>query len=358
VNLAAVLVIKGNRGSSNPGAGAPFRSVPVSYSRAEIFGKSVLERFVDRLQLWGIHTTAIADRDDFSPRKSAIDTVNVESAGHCNLALKRVLDSYSKRGVSTALVAEIGSYTEFDLRDAVNFHRARKAASSQFHYRHESTGYSLVDLHRIASMSSDEFMKWTNGIQACGCPSYSDVYDQVTYANRLKSAHDVRQLVVDGFLGRCEVFPQGREVKPGVWVQDGTRLHRGARLVAPVYIGAGTRVGRGAVVTRFSNLESNCRIGEESVVANTSVLPGTVVGAGLDFCHAVIRGSEFSDIRRNICFEIEDPALIASASRQHRAAFNNYHGYDSRPASVPEFEYSRYFARAAGRFLEAFRGEA
>jgi NDP-sugar pyrophosphorylase family protein len=81
------------------------------------------------------------------------------------------------------------------------------------------------------------------------------------YVNRLAQARDLRRLVLDAFLSRCEMRPGGREVRPGIWLDEGTRVHKSSRLVAPVYLGRSTKIGPLAVITKFSNVERNCQVG-------------------------------------------------------------------------------------------------
>jgi len=77
--------------------------------------------------------------------------------------------------------------------------------------------------------------------------------------NPLAHARDLRRLVVDALQGRCQLSPVGREIKPRVWVDDGARLHRRARVIAPP-TSAGLRALEDTLITRFSNLESFCQV--------------------------------------------------------------------------------------------------
>jgi carbonic anhydrase/acetyltransferase-like protein (isoleucine patch superfamily) len=175
----------------------------------------------------------------------------------------------------------------------------------------------------------------------------------------LANPRDFRKLAIDAFLGRSSLRPAGREVKPGVWLDNGARVHKGARLVAPCYVGRDTRVHAGAVITRCSNLERNCEVGQGSLVSDASLLPHTMCGKGLDISTAIVDRLDFIDLGRNVIVHIEDPNLISDVPPQKRfvpAYLPEYEEVDRQtPALDPE--YSQYLSRAKGRLLEVFKGE-
>jgi NDP-sugar pyrophosphorylase family protein len=176
------------------------------------------------------------------------------------------------------------------------------------------------------------------------------------YVNRLADGRDLRQLVRDAFLSRCEIKPRGREVRPGVWIDDGARVHKFARLVAPVYVGRSAKVGPSAVITRCSNLERSCQVGEQTVVEASTVLPHTVLGSGLDVSHALVEGDKFVDLQRNVALQIDDPNLLHDATPLKRRvpAHRQYVSPPSHGNDVFEIGYSQYLSRAADRFSEVF----
>jgi NDP-sugar pyrophosphorylase family protein len=130
------------------------------------------------------------------------------------------------------------------------------------------------------------------------------------YVNRLNDARDLRRLAVDAFLGRCAIRPRGREIKPGVWIDDGARVHRSARIVAPAYIGRGTRVRASALITRCSNVERRCLVDYGTAIEDSSMLPYTYVGRGLDLAHSVCDGSRLVNLARNVAVTVEDAKII------------------------------------------------
>jgi carbonic anhydrase/acetyltransferase-like protein (isoleucine patch superfamily) len=265
----------------------------------------------------------------------------------------KALSKYAAQGAGPTLIAELGAYVETDFARAVEFHIGKGRPITRFHDDHGPLAYWIVDAARVASEAR-------LSVPLREALEIATPYGLEGYVNRMADAHDLRQLVIDAFLGRCTITPRGREIRPGVWIDEGVRLHKAARLVAPVYVGRNTRVEPAAVITRFSNLERECQVGEGSVVAHASVLAHTAIGRGLEVANAVVDGGEFVDLRRNIAVKIDDPNLIGEASGRMRAASQRRQSEEpGQRIPMPEPEYS-YLARAAGRLFEAFtfKGEA
>ena len=85
----------------------------------------------------------------------------------------------------------------------------------------------------------------------------------------------------------------------------------------------------------------------------TTVLPHTVLGAGLDVAHAVVDGNKFVDLQRDVALQIDDPILLRdSAPRAMRAEGTQELGTERSL----EFDYSQYLTRAADRLAVLFRG--
>jgi hypothetical protein len=135
------------------------------------------------------------------------------------------------------------------------------------------------------------------------------------YVNRLDGARALRRLVVDSFLGRCAVQPDGIEVEPGVWVHESASVHRRARIVAPAYIGAGAKIRPQALLTQFSNVERGCTVEQGSTVEDSSVLSYTHIGSGLRIRHALVDGRRLENLQHNIAMTIDEPSYVTRAMR-------------------------------------------
>jgi NDP-sugar pyrophosphorylase family protein len=330
-------------------------TLPASLACLELFGQSVLERTVARLKKTGLRNISVI---------AASDCISFHETGEVRIVIpKRTEDRWSivkrallkdvQRGIETVLVAELGAYVELDLPAALQFHRAKGQPVTPLHDSHGSLSYWIVDAARVLSSPDFSFPPDEDRIINAPVP-----FKVQGYVNRLADPRDFRHLVVDAFLGRCSIAPAGREVKPGVWIDEGARLHKTARLVAPSYVGCNTRVQPGAVITRCSNLERNCKVGEGSLVSDASLLPHTMIGRGLDVSTALVDGNDFIDISRNIALRIEDPNLISNVPPvKHVPVYRPEYEEADRPSPDRDLEYSEYLSRAKGRLLEVFKGE-
>ena len=361
MRVSAVLVIN-DRPSSTTGAvddTAPHeRREPSrgSITCADILGQSVLDRTIVRLRNSGVQTISVIGGRNLSslPANRDVEITVVGNSFARWPAAQRTMSQHGRQGSQTVLMIGLGAYMELDVAKAVKFHRAKEAPLTQL-----EDGQGPLDFWVVDS-------KWLN-TAANGCtlpfrygefPGLPVPCRMSGYVNRLAEARDLRRLVLDAFLSRCEIKPPGREVRPGIWVDDGASVHKLTRLVAPIYLGRSTKVGPSAVITRFSNLERDCQVGAGTVVDSTSVLPHTVLGRGLDVSHAVVDGNKFLDVKRNVALQIDDPKLIRdSAPRNWRAPAIRENQSSNGAKDAFEFEYSQYLSRAAGRLSEVlFKG--
>ncbi len=330
---------------------------PASLACVEIFGQSILERTIARLQKASVQNiSVIAPPGCVNFRESKNVTIPYidEHADPWTVA-QRILIKDAQRGIETVLVAELGAYVEFDLTAALQFHHAKGQAITPLHDSQGSLSYWIADAARLTSEREFPLPLDEEGeMSDRPMPFLVD-----GYVNHLAGPRDLRRLAVDAFLGHCSIAPRGREIKPGVWVDDGARVHKKARLVGPAYIGRNTSVRAGAVITRCSVVERNCTVGEGSMVVGSSILPHTVIGRGLDLSGAVVDGTDFSHLQYDLTLRIQDPQLIASAMprRVHIPTYLPEYEEADRESRQLEIEYSQYLSRAAGRLLEVFKGE-
>lgn len=324
----------------------------------ELFGQSVLERTVERLRKFGVgHITVITSENCSRFRGIAGVSRVVSQPSECWTTAEGVAKQEAQLGVKTFLVAALGAYAEFDLSAALQFHRITTRPITPFRDILGPLPYLLVDAAHVESCGSVfSSLPENDGKRTSDC---SSTYRVDGYVNRLVTTRDFRRLAVDGFLGNCSIFPGGREIKPGVWIEEGARVHNSVRLVAPVYIGRNTRVKAGAVITRCSHLERNCHIRENSLVYNASILAHTTIGRGLDVSSALVDGNDFVHFDRNISVRIDDPNLISNAfpRKLHIPSYLPQYENTNREGRNVELEYSQYLSRAAGRLLEVFKGE-
>src|SRR5262249_923734 len=146
--------------------------------------------------------------------------------------------------------------------------------------------------------------------QLTKCRSECPLFEHSGYFNSLNDARDLRQLAIDVLTLKTESKASGKEVRPGVWIEDGALVERGARIVAPAFVGAMAKIRTHAVITRCSAVEHHAQVDCGTVTENSTVLPYCRVGAGLDVAHSVIGAGTITNLRRDVTVEIFDTKLI------------------------------------------------
>lgn len=328
-----------------------------AFTCAEILGQSVLDRTVARLRRADIRSISVVGGPSILSSRELrdVDLIVTEKSFERWPAAQRTVREQSAQGIDTILLIGLGAYMELNVADVLQFHRDQGTPLTQLEDSQGALDCWIVDSNWFSTTATGCTLPFRYG-EFPGLPVPCPMNG---YINRLAQARDLRRLVLDAFLSRCDIKPRGREIRPGIWMDDGARVHKFTRLVAPVYLGRSARVGHSAVITRFSNLERGCQVGEGTVVDSATVLPHTVLGSGLDVSHAVVDGSKFLDLDRNVALQIDDPNLVRDVTPRHARvpAHRKYTAPSNRGRDPFEFEYVQYLSRAAGRVSEVlFKG--
>lgn len=91
----------------------------------------------------------------------------------------------------------------------------------------------------------------------------------------------------DALSGRVEVEIPGREVRPGLWVEEGATVASSARIEPPVAVGERCRIGEDTVIEGPCVIGPGCVVGDRSHIVRTLILershipPGAVVVDGI-----------------------------------------------------------------------------
>jgi len=110
--------------------------------------------------------------------------------------------------------------------------------------------------------------------------------------------------------GRCSLRPLGFEVRPGVWMAEGAEVENEARIVAPAYVGKDVTVSRQCLITRGSNIERDSLVDYGTVIEDTTILPNTYVGIGLDVSHSIVDGDTLLNLQHEVMLRVEDAAVM------------------------------------------------
>jgi hypothetical protein len=301
VPVSAILVVDNRsilKASSDelvPGDGEQAPTGPVG--PLEILGQSIVERTVNRLHSTGVKMVSVVN----------------EAALSSTAGLRFIPDSlmkHAQKGFDKVLLIRVGAYAEVNLVEFLQFHREMGVAVTRACDAHGPLDFWVLD-----ALPKKQFGLSLDSLSDRHMPAG---YLTKGYVNRLTDARDFRRLVVDAFLGRCAIRPSGREVRPGVWLDKGARVHRTASIVAPVYIGQGARIRASALVTRCSNVERKCLVDYGTSVEDSSILPFTYVGRALDVTDAVVDGHRLVNLSRNLAVTIEDPKIAGRTASDRR----------------------------------------
>ncbi len=275
----------------------------------EVLGRSLVDRSIEVLQQAGVEAITLLADISLAGTRSDVDRCTykfpflwVEDAWY---GVTQILNSYKERGVKTAFIIRMGPYAELDLADALQFHQEQHEAVTQVFDEQGSLDIWILDTARIAD--GEEIAPKLKGTAPVR-------YSMSGYVNRLEQPADLRRLVADSLTSRCRLRPTGFETRPGVWIGEGTQVHKGARIVAPAFIGSESRIEEQCLITRCSNVESHCMVDYGTVVEDSAILSNSYVGIGLDISHSIVNGNNLLNLERGVALEITDPGVM----RQNR----------------------------------------
>ena len=283
----------------------------------EVAGKTSLQRTLERLHQFGIPpATVISDCDFLVPAPTNGDGANylITARERFWRAAESAFNELVQDGAELVLVLPLGGYAEIDVEKLVQFHFGQQARVSQVCTASQPLPVFCISASRrndAASLFRSQLSK---------CRSECPMFLHTGYFNPLADARDLRQLAIDILTLKTQTKPSGIEVRPGVWIELGATIEKGARVLAPAFIGAFAKIRTHAVITRCSSVEHHAQIDCGTVCENSTVLPFCVIGAGLDLAHSVVGAGVLANLHRDVTVEIADPKLVGyiPAAAGHR----------------------------------------
>ncbi len=287
--------------------------VPLAF--LDVLGRPVVHRMANLLQEQGVSRVSILSEYPMPAMSSAGRAVQA-AIGCEHLAPARfwrgaenAFSDLVQAGADEVIVIRLGGYIQLDVQDLLSHHfekRCRVTAAVT------PDGKPLEVFSISANRRNDAAFLFRHQLQETRTPCQNYVFHG--YVNRLETASDLRALAVEALLQRIPIQPEGKEIRPGIWVAEGARIHPTARLVAPAFVGERARVLERAVVTRCSAVEHHAVVAPGTVVEGATVLPHTRVGAALDLAHTVAGLGRVINLRRAVEVEVEDPRLLSAIS--------------------------------------------
>lgn len=276
-------------------------------SSLELFGKPIVQHLVERLNRFGVDSVTIVVPQGH-PVLQPTRGVNIVSSAPDQLwrSAETVFNLYAQDGAEIVVAMRVGPYIEFELEHILYFHHENKNRVTRLI---DGDGQPLPLAIVDASRRNDAAFLFRSQLCETRVPGADLVFRG--YVNPLRDIADFRRLAQDALMLDCELRPEAPEVKPGVWAAEDAVIEKGARLVAPCYIGGGAKVRAGAVVTRMACIERNSEVDLGTMVDDSSILPFSYVGPGLDICHSIVGYSKVANLPKNATVAIADPKLTA-----------------------------------------------
>ncbi|HEY1526294.1 MAG TPA: hypothetical protein VGH51_08665 [Candidatus Angelobacter sp.] len=279
----------------------------------DVVGKSTLHRMAERLQQFGISSVSAVVE---SGPPSGVRNFGLPSDVACVSApadrfwrtAETVFNEIAQNGAELVVLIRLGAYAEADFEKLVQLHIDRGGRVTQM-----ASGDERLEIFCIsASRRNDAASLFRT--QLSRCRSECPLLQHDGYLNPLTGPRDLRQFAIDILTRRTQTCPEGKEIKPGVWMARGAMVEKGARVLAPAFVGSLARIRSGAVITRCSSIERNSEVDCGTVIENSTVLPFSYVGAALDLAHSVAGMGRIVNLHRDVDVEVVDPKLISSIS--------------------------------------------
>jgi len=271
-----------------------FSSYQAPWASMEVLGMTPIARLAEDLQKDCDTVFVISNDRDSQHAKATHQASIADLAADC-------FANYKREGLGTVLIVRCGSYVELDVAEMFNFHQEQGVGVTRAY-----SDDAPLDVWMVDPSGLPEHMASLSTLLS----AKPAMYRSRGYVNQLRTAREFRRLVLDSFYSRCHLRPQGSEIKPGIWSCDGAQIERSARVVAPAFLGRDVYISAECLITRGSNVESNSRVDFGTAVEDSTILPNSYVGIGLDLSHSIVDGRNLLNLRHNVNLEITDPVVM------------------------------------------------
>jgi hypothetical protein len=312
VKIHAILTVTGSsQVDGNPLPAPDSVAIRAPYGTWEILGKSLVERTLETLKTAGISNSSTISEDG---SRSHLFPSRAASTSNFVSTWEHTISKHLNDGAEFLLLIRVGPYVELDLENLLLFHRETAGTLTQVY---DQTG--ALD---IAIVNATALRRGTGTFRSrlsAAVPKHRR-YMFSGYASRLKQPSDFRRLTQDALLGRNSIKPLGRQVSPGVWLGPDTRVDSSVDVVGPVYIGARSRIGAFCKIDNATAIERDCEVDGGTHIEDSSILPETSLGMGLEIKNSIIYPGKLFRIDRNVEIDIKDRALIGKTFRLNALA--------------------------------------
>jgi mannose-1-phosphate guanylyltransferase / phosphomannomutase len=107
----------------------------------------------------------------------------------------------------------------------------------------------------------------------------------------------------------------GKEIKPGVWVGRGVRVHQDAVISSPVLIGDFTHIKRGVFVGKNSIVGKNVILDMDARIKESIIIDNTYIGAHNEIMDSIIRKNSLTNLPCLLDLFIKDNLIIGDLDK-------------------------------------------
>ncbi|HEV2698450.1 MAG TPA: hypothetical protein VGU90_10690, partial [Terriglobales bacterium] len=219
-------------------------------AKVDIVGETLLERVLSQLERLGAAVQSVISQDTpnqlFPSRTAAPDSFVS--------AWERAVAGYVNQGVDALLLMRVGTYTDLDYAQLLEFHTRTSSAVTQAYAPDGALDIALVSASALHNADGAYWRVLT------GLLSQQRKFMYRGYVNRLASPQDFYKLVDDGLCGRCALKPVGSETRECVWQAADSEIDNSAVVRGPAFIGEGAHVGAGCTIGSGTSLERDCQV--------------------------------------------------------------------------------------------------
>lgn len=282
-------------------SGTPLALLPV-------LGRPVVHRVADRLKASGVDCISVLDASNSASTLTETPSdsrwKNVSSDRVWQVA-EEEFESQVQAGAELVIVVRLGAYAEVEIDPLIQFHLDQRNCVTQV-----KAADGLLDFFVLSASRRNDAAHLLRH-KLGNTRASTATFEAAGYVNRLRTPADLRALAFDSLMQKTSIHPVGSEVKPGVWIASGARVHRSARLVAPCYVGTASKVRAGSLITRGSSIEHHCVVDCGSVIESSTVLPLSYLGKGLDLTHSLLGSRRIFSVKYGAEMDVEDVTLVS-----------------------------------------------
>jgi len=273
-------------------------------AKIDILGESLLDRVLSQLERLGAAGHSVISKGTpnqlFPSRTAAPDSFVT--------AWEQAVAGYVNQGVDALLLMRVGTYTDLDYAQLLEFHTRTSSAVTQAYAADGALDVALVS---ASALHNADGAYWR---VLSGLLSQKRKFMYRGYVNRLASPQDFYTLVDDGLRGRCALKPVGSETREWVWQAAGSEIDDSTVVSGPAFIGEGAHIGAGCTIGSGTSVERDCQVDCGTTVEQSWVMERTYLGIALDVRRSIVNSGKLFHLDRNLEIEIGDRQLIGEAT--------------------------------------------